>query len=54
MSWASISALDFMSCVAIFLVSYEVKEEFWYDAIERPIAIAPIRTRRKMLLPERL
>jgi hypothetical protein len=51
MSWASISALDLMSRTAICLISSEVKAEYWYDAIERATAIAPIKTRSKMLLP---
>lgn len=39
-----------MSCAPIFLISSEVKTEYWYDAIERPIAIAPISTTTKMLV----
>ena len=50
MSWACISALDLMSVAAIFLISPEVKAEYCYDAIERATAIAPIKTRSKMLL----
>jgi hypothetical protein len=49
-SWASISALDLISCAPIFLIPSEVKAEYRYDAIERTIAIAPISTRTKMFL----
>jgi hypothetical protein len=49
-SWASISALDLISCAPIFLISSEVKAEYPYHAIERTIAIASISTRTKMLL----
>jgi hypothetical protein len=38
-----------MSCAPIFLISSEVKTEYWYDASERPIAIVPISARTKML-----
>jgi hypothetical protein len=44
-SWASISALELISWAPIFLISSEVKEEYRYDAIEGPMAIAPINTR---------
>jgi hypothetical protein len=49
-SWASISALDLISCAPSFLIPSEVKAEYRYDAIERTIAIAPISTRTKMFL----
>jgi hypothetical protein len=39
---------------AICFISSEVKAEYWYDAMERPIATAPISTRSKMLRPDSL
>jgi hypothetical protein len=44
------SALDLISCAAIFIISSEVKAEYRYDAIDRTNAIAPISTSSKMLL----
>jgi hypothetical protein len=46
-SWASISALELISWAPIFLISSEVKEEYRYDAIERPMAIAPINQKKQ-------
>ena len=40
--------LSCKSAAAILVISCQVKVEYWYEAIERPIAIAPIRIRSKM------